>query len=301
MKTFDNNKLHSEIDFGMPTLIELNSLKENVELCKKLNLDFIELNMNIPFCTVLGYDEKNDFEKSELENFINELNFYQNEFGIYFTIHIDENFNFADFNPYVKEAYYQTMKSVIENAKKISCPILNMHINHGIYFTLPTEKVFLFKKYNQNYMNDVLEFSSLCQNEIENNVENENQILPKVVIENTDGWKDFEKVAINKFLENSNFGLTLDIGHSESIGNIDEEFILENKNKLFHFHIHDGTLPDEKTKSYGKNHLTLGTGKINLEERLNLAKECNGRCVIETKTVDSLRKSVEWLKVNKYL
>ena len=140
-----------------------------------------------------------------------------------------------------------------------------------------------------------------CLEQIENNVENENQILPKVVIENTDGWKDFEKVAINKFLENSNFGLTLDIGHSESIGNIDEEFILENKNKLFHFHIHDGTLPDEKTKSYGKNHLTLGTGKINLEERLNLAKECNGRCVIETKTVDSLRKSVEWLKVNKYL
>ena len=227
--------------------------------------------------------------------------FVLHEFGIYFTIHIDENFNFADFNSYVKEAYYQTMKSVIENAKKIHCPILNMHINHGIYFTLPTEKVFLFKKYNQNYMKDVLEFSSLCQNEIENNVENENQILPKVVIENTDGWKDFEKVAINKFLENSNFGLTLDIGHSESIGNIDEEFILENKNKLFHFHIHDGTLPDEKTKSYGKNHLTLGTGKINLEERLNLAKECNGRCVIETKTVDSLIKSVEWLKVNKYL
>ena len=292
-----SEKYDSKLQFGMPTLIELNSIRENVELCKELGLHFVELNMNMPYCTILGCSDKNN---SEVENFINELNNLKNEFGIYFTIHIDENFNFADFNSYVKEAYYQTIKSVIENAKKIHCPILNMHINHGIYFTLPTEKVFLFKKYNQKYMNDVLEFSSLCQNKIENNVENENQILPKVVIENTDGWKDFEKVAINKFLENSNFGLTLDIGHSESIGNIDEEFILENKNKLFHFHIHDGTLPDEKTKSYGKNHLTLGTGKINLEERLNLAKECNGRCVIETKTVDSLRKSVEWLKENKY-
>ena len=164
------------------------------------------------------------------------IEYLKNEFGIYFTIHIDENFNFADFNSYVKDAYYQTMKSVIENAKKINCPILNMHINHGIYFTLPTEKVFLFKKYNQNYMNDVLEFSLMCKNEIENNFESENKVLPKIVIENTDGWKDFEKVAINKFLENSNFGLTLDIGHSESIGNVDEEFILENKNKLFHFY-----------------------------------------------------------------
>ena len=292
-----SEKYVSNLQFGMPTLIELNSIRENAELCKELGLHFVELNMNMPYCTILGCSEKNN---SEVENIINELNKLKNEFGIYFTIHIDENFNFADFNSYVKDAYYQTMKSVIENAKKIHCPILNMHINHGIYFTLPTEKVFLFKKYNQNYMNDVLEFTSLCQNEIENNFKSENKILPKIVIENTDGWKDFEKVAINKFLENSNFGLTLDIGHSESIGNIDEEFILENKNKLFHFHIHDGTLPDEKTKSYGKNHLTLGTGKINLEERLNLAKECNGRCVIETKTVDSLRKSVEWLKENKY-
>lgn len=292
-----SEKYVSNLQFGMPTLIELNSIRENAELCKELGLHFVELNMNMPYCTILGCSDKNN---SDVENFIKELANLKNEFGIYFTIHIDENFNFADFNSYVKEAYYQTMKSVIENAKKIHCPILNMHINHGIYFTLPTEKVFLFKKYNQNYMNDVLEFSLMCKNEIENNFENENKILPKVVIENTDGWKDFEKVAINKFLENSNFGLTLDIGHSESIGNIDEEFILENKNKLFHFHIHDGTLPDEKTKSYGKNHLTLGTGKINLEERLNLAKECNGRCVIETKTVDSLRKSVEWLKENKY-
>ena len=292
-----SEKYDSKLQFGMPTLIELNSIRENVELCKELGLHFVELNMNMPYCTILGCSEKNN---SEVENIINELNNLRNEFGIYFTIHIDENFNFADFNSYVKDAYYQTMKSVIENAKKINCSILNMHINHGIYFTLPAEKVFLFKKYNQNYMSDVLEFSLMCKNEIENNFESENKILPKIVIENTDGWKDFEKVAINKFLENSNFGLTLDIGHSESIGNVDEEFILENKNKLFHFHIHDGTLPDEKTKSYGKNHLTLGTGKINLEERLNLAKECNGRCVIETKTVDSLRKSVEWLKVNKY-
>ena len=293
-----SEKYDNKLQFGMPTLIELNSIRENVELCKELGLHFVELNMNMPYCTILGCSDKNN---SEVENFINELNNLKNEFGIYFTIHIDENFNFADFNSYVKDAYYQTMKSVIENAKKINCPILNMHINHGIYFTLPAEKVFLFKKYNQNYMKDVLEFSLMCENEIENNFESENKILPKIVIENTDGWKDFEKVAINKFLENSNFGLTLDIGHSESIGNVDEEFILENKNKLFHFHIHDGTLPDEKTKSYGKNHLTLGTGKINLAERLNLAKECNGRCVIETKTVDSLKNSVEWLKVNKYL
>lgn len=34
--------------FGMPALIELDRLEETIELCKKLNINFIELNMNLP-------------------------------------------------------------------------------------------------------------------------------------------------------------------------------------------------------------------------------------------------------------
>ncbi len=33
--------------FGMPTLIETNTLEDCAVLCKDLNLDFIELNMNL--------------------------------------------------------------------------------------------------------------------------------------------------------------------------------------------------------------------------------------------------------------
>ena len=32
----------------MPTLIENRTLQDNVNLCKRLNLQFIELNMNFP-------------------------------------------------------------------------------------------------------------------------------------------------------------------------------------------------------------------------------------------------------------
>ena len=95
---------------------------------------------------------------------------------------------------------------------------------------------------------------------------------------------------------NKNFSLTFDIGHSQAIGNIDQDFILKNKSKLKHFHIHDGTLPNAATKQFGKNHLQLGTGNINLKEKIYLAKETNSRCVIETKTVDTLKKSVSYLK-----
>ena len=34
--------------FGMPTLIETNTLEDCAVLCKDFNLDFIELNMNLP-------------------------------------------------------------------------------------------------------------------------------------------------------------------------------------------------------------------------------------------------------------
>ncbi|MBP3450680.1 MAG: sugar phosphate isomerase/epimerase [Spirochaetaceae bacterium] len=271
--------------FGMPTLIELNSLKENIELCKKLKLNFIELNMNIPLFSVLGIEDENNFE---LKKIIEELNFYQKEFGIYFTIHLDENFNFADSNIYIKNAYLKTLKAVIKNSKKINCPIINMHLNKGIYFTLPTEKVFLFEKYKEEFNNSLEEFIKFCNCEI-----SDSNIF--ISIENTDGWTDFEKKSIEKILMNKNFSLTFDIGHSQAIGNIDQDFILKNKSKLKHFHIHDGTLPNAATKQFGKNHLQLGTGNINLKEKIYLAKETNSRCVIETKTVESLVESVKWI------
>lgn len=280
-----SNTKESKLHFGMPTLIELNSLKENVELCKKLKLNFIELNMNIPLFSVLGIEDENNFE---LKKIIEELNFYQKEFGIYFTIHLDENFNFADSNIYIKNAYLKTLKAVIKNSKKINCPIINMHLNKGIYFTLSTEKVFLFEKYKEEFNNSLEEFIKFCNCEI-----SDSNIF--ISIENTDGWTDFEKKSIEKILMNKNFSLTFDIGHSQAIGNIDQDFILKNKSKLKHFHIHDGTLANAATKQFGKNHLQLGTGNINLKEKIYLAKETNSRCVIETKTVESLVESVKWI------
>ena len=163
-----------------------------------------------------------------------------------------------------------------------------MHLNKGIYFTLPTEKVFLFEKYNEEFNNSLEEFIKFCNCEI-----SDSNIF--ISIENTDGWTDFEKKSIEKILMNKNFSLTFDIGHSQAIGNIDQDFILKNKSKLKHFHIHDGTLPNVTTKQFGKNHLQLGTGNINLKEKIYLAQETNSRCVIETKTVESLVESVKWI------
>lgn len=262
------------MDFGMPTLIENRDLEENITLCRELGLQFIELNMNVPLFQTEQLEETNKLRRLAAEN------------GIYFTIHLDENLNVCDFNTLVADAYMETVGRVLAAAKEIGAPLLNMHTHQGVYFTLPDRKVYLFDTYRKEYMESFARFRELCER-----VAKDSGI--KICIENTDGYKDFEKEAIDYLLQSEMFALTWDIGHSHGCGNVDEAFLMERKDRLHHFHIHDG--------KGSKNHLTLGTGEIDLVGRIGLAKARGCRCVVETKTVEALRQSVAWLRENGYL
>ncbi len=255
-----------KIQFGMPTLIELNSLQSCISFCKQWGLSFIEINMNMPQYQV------------ELLN-INEMK-EAIEQGIYFTFHLDENTNVCDFNPLISKAYCDTVLATIYLAKEINAPIINLHMPEGVYFTLPDKKVYLFDQYKETYLLKLQYFREICTNAM-------GKANIKICLENCDGYKSFSKEGIQLLLESNAFGLTFDIGHSYSAKNIDERFIMERKNKLVHMHIHDAKAL--------KNHLILGTGEINLVESLSLAKEINCRCVIETKTVKGLQESIKYL------
>lgn len=255
------------IDFGMPTLIETSSIEDCVILCKELGLDFIELNMNLPQYQIEAI--KTEQLRSICENE-----------KIYFTIHLDENLNVCDFNSEVAAAYSRTVLSAIEIAKQLKIPVLNMHMPNGVYFTLPTEKVFLFHQYKDIYMKKLKKFRDICEKAIgDSNI--------KICIENCDGYKDFAMEGIELLLESQVFALTLDIGHSYCAGSIDEAFINKHLDRLYHMHIHDA--------KGNKNHLPLGTGEINLCDKLILASEHNCRAVLETKTVKGLEQSAEKL------
>lgn len=270
------------MQFGMPTLIENHTLEDNVNLCESLGLKFIELNMNFP-----------EYQVEKLEN-IDYLTNLANKAGIYYTIHLDENLNIADFNSLVTDAYLETVRRTIGVAKKLlilrdkygdsSQPLtINMHMHHGIYITLPDKKVQMYERDFDTYMKSFETFRKSCEEWI-----GESDI--KICIENTDGFKEYEKKAIEYLLGSPKFGLTWDIGHSKAVKEIDVPFILQNKDRLVHFHIHDGI------EEPPKNHLALGDGYIDLIDRLDLAKERNARCVLETKTIEALKNSVKWLK-----
>lgn len=256
------------IEFGMPTLIELTGLEENAKLCNSLGLKFIELNMNLPQYQVENLKKNKIFQD------------ISKEYKVYYTIHLDENLNISDFNNAVTKAYLETVKQSLLLAKGLGIPLLNMHMNNGVYFTLPDQKIFLFDKYRDIYLKNIQYFKTMCETLIGG--ENVN-----IAIENTEGFTTFQKEAIDILLESPVFALTWDIGHSQSAGNVDEKYIMQNEYKLKHFHIHDA---DGK-----QNHLTLGAGNINLLDKLNIARRNHCRCVIETKTVASLQESLNWL------
>ncbi len=271
-----------KMQFGMPTLIENRTLADNIALCSRLGLRFIELNMNFP-----------EYQLEQLEDTDFLIQAAEKQ-GLYYTIHLDENLNIADFNPLVTDAYLETVRRTIEAAKKLVClrdrfgdksqPLtVNMHMNHGIYITLPDRKVRMYERDFAAYMSSFKAFRQKCADWI-------GDADVRVVVENTDGFRDYEKKAMEYLLESPCFGLTWDIGHSKAVSETDVPFIMAHKEKLCHFHIHDGS---EKPP---RNHLALGDGEIDLAARLKLAEERNARCVLETKTIAALEKSVAYLK-----
>ncbi len=255
-------------NYGMPTLIETSTFEECANLCVELELDFIELNMNLP---------QYQIDKIDVAYFRS----VADKYGIYYTIHIDENLNVCDFNSYVAEAYKKTVADAIEIAKQLDIKVLNMHMAKGVYFTLPDRKVLLFSEYKEQYLKSIVDFRNMCEIAI-------GDADIKICIENCDGYEEFQREAIELLLESNVFVLTFDIGHNHSIGGTDEEFIMKHKDCLNHIHLHDA--------QGRKNHLALGTGDLDIEKYIRLAKEQNCRVVLETKTIDGLKKSVEWLK-----
>ena len=197
------------MQFGMPTLIENRTLEENAELCRFLGLNFIELNMNFP-----------EYQVEQLEQ-TDSLIRIAEQTGLYYTIHLDENLNIADFNRLVSDAYLETVRRTVNIVKKLiplrdrfgdrSQPlILNMHMHHGIFITLPDRKEQMYDRNFDTYMQSFKAFRSLCEKWI-----GDSDIM--ITVENTDGFREYEKKAIVYLLESPKFGLTWDIGHSKAV------------------------------------------------------------------------------------
>ena len=255
--------------FGMPTLIELHTLDEQVALCRRLGLDFIELNMNMPL-----------FQIPELRR----LPEYR---ALEFTLHLSEDLNVWDFNERVKHAYLETVKDTIAVAHEKGIRLLNMHMNLGVYFTLPNERVYLFERYRDVFLEDTRRF-----------IDSIGDLLLRsgvvLCVENTGLYgRPFITDALGILMQHPNLRLTWDIGHDIEVGQADTPFLTENIDRLYHVHLHDGVK--------GSSHLPLGTGELDVERFLLTVREHAERAVVETKTVVSLEESIGYLRTRRLI
>lgn len=258
------------LNFGIPTLIESPDMKDCAKLCNELGLQFVELNMNLP-----------QYEPDVID--ISRVRRVARDYDIFYTLHLDENLNPWDFNGHVQEAYTRTVLDCIHVAQKLDISVLNMHLVYGVYFTLPDKRVYLFDVFRSHYLDTVRAFRDKCESAIGNSG-------VKILIENCAGYPKYQQAALDVLLESPAFGLTLDIGHNHGSEYMDEPFITERIDRLAHMHIHD---------AIGKrDHMVLGEGDIDLQKYFSMAKSHVETAVIETKTVESLRKSIPWMREN---
>ena len=253
---------------GMPALLEHGTLAEGAALCRELGLSFMELNLNLP-----------QYQPGRVDT--DGIRRVGEEYGIEYSLHLDENLSLFEFNPMVAKAWRETLFSNIALAKEIGAKVLNMHFNRGVVFTLPSQKVYVFEKYLPEYLEGLRHVRDLCEREI-----GDSGI--RVCIENTGGWLPWQVAALDVLLESPVFGLTLDVGHDHCTGVGDLDVILARADKLCHMHLHDAIRPN-------RDHQALGTGELDIAARLALAEKQHCSVVVEVKTAAALTESIRWL------
>ena len=256
------------LKYGMPTLVEFDTLEENARLCAELGLEFVELCMSLPQYALDAIDA-------------DRLLAVKKRYGVEYTVHLDENVNFCDFNTKIADACFDYIIASARMADILGAKLINMHFHRGEHFTLPSGKIDLFAVYRERYLARMAEFKNACERAlVGSNV--------KICIENCKGYPEFQREALDVLLASPVFGLTYDVGHSHGADYVDEEYILENRDKLYHMHLHDAVGK--------KDHLALGEGDINKEKYIRLARECGCSVVLETKTSTGLKESVDWVR-----
>ena len=254
--------------FGMPTLVELEKLEDCAKIANELGFDFIEINMSFPEYTREQFDVENAKNISE-------------KYGVFYTIHADEALNPFDFNKTVSDCYFKVMMDTIAVAKDIGAKVINLHLQKGIYVTLPDRVVLLTDIYRNEYLNTVKRFIYECERAI-----GDSGIL--IAIENVDS-NEFSKSqieAIDLFMQSDAFALTLDTGHEVKLNFADSHIYAKYPGKLKHMHLHDCKA--------GKPHLPLGVGEVKVKNKLEAL--VGETCLIEVKTVDGLIDSIKYIK-----
>ncbi|MCX9011470.1 MAG: sugar phosphate isomerase/epimerase [Candidatus Methanoperedens sp.] len=101
------------------------------------------------------------------------------------------------------------------------------------------------------------------------------------------GKQPGEVLGMIESLERENVGLTLDIGHANTNGMVDE--FLSDLSRVIHVHLHDN-------KGKSDEHLGLGKGNVDWKKVIKSLDGYKGRAVTEARTVQEGAASLQYIQ-----
>ena len=245
---------------GISVLPEFESVAESVAIARELGIDFVELNAEYPICLPdkIKKDEK-----------------------IYFTVHLFEKAEVGLLYEPARWAEIDVLKRLMTEYKdKAAVRRFNLHINRGVFTTMPDKIIFVHERFNQDYLVACRKsFKELSDFAVANDFE--------ICFENykvTDCILGTFKEIINF----PNLYYTLDFGHDMVTGKRASAQFMETPEKIRHVHLHD--VVD------GADHRELGTGIVDVKAVLDFCRNNNTDIVVEVRRKEQLTNSIVYLK-----
>lgn len=253
--------------YGIPSLIEFHTVKQHMLFCAENGFDFFEMNLSFPW-----------YQSDTLN--VDQLVNLSRQFGVAYTIHLHDQLNPFDFSPEIREGAMRSIDFALGLAERTGAKRLTLHLQNGMYSSVSGEKIYAYEVCSDRYLANVRTMAETVSARLAGSD-------TYFCIENTSGFRSYHKKAVNLMLSYNEFGLTFDVGHNYKASEDDESFILEHKDRIKHFHIHDVT---EKA-----NHVALGTGVLDVRHYLELADSLDCPAVIEVKESSALLKSRDYI------
>ena len=253
--------------YGIPTLMEFDDISVLSRFCSENGYAFVEMNMTFPWFQPGAVDADRLRALAERD-------------GIQWTIHLHDRVDPFEFSPEMRQAYLENVRFALSLGRALGMPRLNMHLMPGTYSAVNGKKVYLYGQCRERYLDHVRAFRDL----VDQALRGTDTVF---CIENTSGFLDFQREAIEILLGSPVFGLTFDIGHSFKSGGQDETYILTHRDRLRHFHLHDCSMKS--------NHLGFGMGGLDIPRYAALAAELDCTAVAEVKESGELTRSKAYL------
>lgn len=254
--------------FGIPVLIGFHELRPNLELCRELGLDFVELNINLP------YSFPENMSSHEVRTAVKE--------GMRFSMHLHDELDLGSLQPSVRQGHLERCEEALRWGSRHGAFLINLHLNPGVYFTLPDRKVWVYERYLDEYIESLNgsfgRLSSLADS-----------LGIRICVENTGHFSlPFMRKAAESILDLPSVGLCWDIGHDGRSGLKEEDFMLSHLDRVWHMHFHDW---DGKS-----DHQIPYTGDLDCDRYLRFARENGMSVLVEVKTEGSVRSAVKAMR-----